>query len=206
MNHIKQSYNLSGKLSIVLSSICVVHCLATPVILITLPAVSMFFSETIEQFIVLSVIPMSLVGFIPTWLRHKDYRLLGFYTFSIILIVFSQFLLHVSHDALIQGNIPAAAWLRVGFTFAGVFILAWTVFNNNRHTHYCTHPNHHQDKARPRPDAPLTSDLKSDLSPDSDNYRNERSTGRKEVFIMHHNPEEEQEVKDQSTSKKRSIP
>ncbi len=128
--------------------------MATPLVLLLLPAISTFFSETIEQILVISVVPISLAGFAPTWLRHKDYRLLGLYVTSLVLILFSQFFLHVSHDQISGGSVPAMAWVRTSVTFAGALLLAWTVFRNNRHTHYCTHPHHHQDEARPRPETP----------------------------------------------------
>lgn len=141
-----------GNISIALSSLCVLHCLATPFILVLIPAISTFFSETAERILVLSIVPLSLIGFLPTWLRHKDYRLLTAYIVSIILILSSQFFLHIQHDVIESGSVPAVAWLRSTISITGALILAWAVFKNNRHTHYCTHPHHHQDKARPRPD------------------------------------------------------
>ncbi len=142
-----------SKLSILLSSLCVLHCLATPIVLVLLPAIATFFSETFEQILVLSVVPFSLAGFLPTWLRHKDNKLLVIYILSISLILISQFVLHVNHLHLTDGTIPAMTWIRTAVTFSGALLLAWVVFRNNRHTHYCTHPHHHQDAARPRPDA-----------------------------------------------------
>ncbi|MDG5766645.1 MerC domain-containing protein [Balneolales bacterium ANBcel1] len=149
--HSTGKITLFGKISIALSSLCVVHCMATPFVLLFLPAISSFFSEQLEQILVLSVVPLSLLGFVPTWLRHKNYRLMALYLLSIGLILFSQFVLHVPHGAA-GGGIHLQAWARIGVTFSGALLLAWVVFRNNRHTHYCTHPHHHQDTARPRPD------------------------------------------------------
>lgn len=153
MRRIPGNYNYFGKLSIIVSSLCIIHCLATPVILLLLPAIATFFSETIEQVIVLSVLPLSLAGFLPTWLRHKNYKLLAIYLLSIILILFSQFVLHIPHELSYDGTASRHSWIKTGVTFTGVLLLAGTIYKNNRHTHYCTHPHHHQDKARPRPDA-----------------------------------------------------
>ncbi|GEM_PF-548330 len=144
--------NIFVKLSIFLSSLCVIHCLATPFVLLLLPALSTLFSETIEIVLVLSVVPLSMAGFLPTWLRHKNNRLMILYVLSIGMILFSQFVLHVSHDHAEHGSISIMNWVRTGVTFSGALLLAWVVFNNNRHTHYCTHPHHHQDTARPMPD------------------------------------------------------
>ena len=139
--------NVISRISIFLSSLCVLHCLATPFILIMLPALSAFFSETVELILVLSVIPLSLAGFFPTWQRHKNYRLLLFYITSIVLLIFSQLFLHVDHNG-INESASYMFWLKNATTFSGALLLGWVVFQNNRHTHYCTHPHHHQDKAR----------------------------------------------------------
>ncbi len=152
--------NIFSKLSIFLSSLCVVHCLATPFVLLLLPAMSTLFSETIEIVLVLSVVPLSMAGFLPTWFRHKNNRLLVLYLTSITLILFSQFVLHVSHDHAEHG-ISLMNWIRTGVTFTGALLLAWVVFQNNRHTHYCTHPHHHQDTARPVPETHSESDMES---------------------------------------------
>ncbi len=143
---------LFARFSIFLSSLCVIHCLATPFVLLVLPAMATFLSETFERILVLSVVPLSLIGFAPTWLRHKNNRLMILYILSISLILFSQFVLHAGHEHAAGESASLMGWLRAGTTFSGALLLAWVVFQNNRHTHYCTHPNHHQDTARLRPD------------------------------------------------------
>ena len=152
MNFLKNNINFS-KLTIYLSSICVVHCMATPFVIILLPAIATFFTKTIENILVLSVIPLSLVGFIPTWLRHKNYRLLYLYILSIALILFSQFVLHVHHGHAAGDTIPLITWARMGVMITGAILLAGVVFKNNRHTHYCTHCDHHQKTVPPGTDA-----------------------------------------------------
>lgn len=152
MSSLQRRYDFFAKISIALSSLCVIHCLATPLILVLLPAISTFFSESMEQILVLSVVPLSFIGFVPTWLRHKNFILMFTYIASIFLILFSQFFLHVDHGQLHGGDLPFGVWFKTGVTFAGALLLAWTVYQNNRHTHYCTHPHHQKDTPRPRPD------------------------------------------------------
>lgn len=142
MTHSRPEGNVISRISIFLSSLCVLHCLATPFILVMLPALSAFFSETVELVLVLSVIPISLVGFIPTWQRHKNYRLLLLYVASIILLIFSQLFLHEEHNGIIE-SASYMFWLKNATTFSGALLLGWVVFQNNRHTHFCTHPHHH---------------------------------------------------------------
>ncbi len=144
---------LFGKLTLFLSSVCVIHCMATPAVLIFLPAVSAFFSETIEQILVLSILPLSLLGFLPSWLRHRDYRLLALYISGIFMILFSQFFLHVHHEHGAVGSLSLLAWARVGVTFSGALSLASSIFINNRHTHYCTHPDHDREVNHTEPES-----------------------------------------------------
>lgn len=131
---------------------CVFHCMATPFVLLLLPALSTFFTETMEYILVLGVVPLSMAGFLPTWLRHKNNRLMILYIISIVLILFSQFVLHTGHEYPDYGSMTLTNWTRTFVTFTGALILAWVVFHNNLHTHYCTHPHHHQYKARPLPE------------------------------------------------------
>ncbi|MDI6400880.1 MerC domain-containing protein [Balneolaceae bacterium ANBcel3] len=145
----KSTFTFLGKASVFLSSLCVLHCMATPFILLFLPAISVFFSTTLEHILVLSVVPLSLAGFVPTWLHHKNYRLLVMYILSVSLILFSQFVLHAGHSSH-----DSIDWLSTSVTFTGALLLAVSVFQNNRHTHHCTHPGHH--KTTPNPgDKPL---------------------------------------------------
>lgn len=131
-----------SRISIFLSSLCIVHCLATPFILLLLPTLSTFFSETLERILILLVIPLSLVGFMPRWLAHKNYANLLIYVFSVLLILFSQFILHSSHSHEAYASLAHLPWAGTAVTFTGAFMLAWVVYKNNRHTHSCSHPHH----------------------------------------------------------------
>lgn len=132
-----------ARASLILSSICVVHCLATPFVLLLLPALSTFFSETIERIIVLMVVPVSFFGFFPRWMRHRQYHLLILYVISLSLILVSQFHLHGDHAEPGAHADPGHYWVSSAVMIAGAVLLAWVVFRNNRHTHFCTNPDHH---------------------------------------------------------------
>jgi lysylphosphatidylglycerol synthetase-like protein (DUF2156 family) len=136
-----------GRMSIFLSSLCIVHCLATPFILVLLPTLSTFFSETLERILILLVIPLSLVGFLPRWLSHRNYASLLLYSISILLILFSQFVLHSGHSHDASAGLAHLPWAGTTVTFTGAFLLAWVVYRNNRHTHTCTHPHHRKCQA-----------------------------------------------------------
>jgi carbon starvation protein CstA len=66
--------NASDKLAIGLSFMCVLHCLALPLILILLPTVSGLLALNNEEFhlwLVFAVIPISLFAVLSGYLHHK---------------------------------------------------------------------------------------------------------------------------------------
>ncbi|MFU8860205.1 MAG: MerC domain-containing protein [Cyclonatronaceae bacterium] len=139
---------LFRRLSILLSSVCLAHCLAMPLVILMIPAMAHFFSETVETLIVLSILPISLVAFLPVWNRHRNYPLLKVFIASLVLILGSQFIFH--NDFIIISNTPVfstgsfvMAFFSVFIMLAGTLGLAYSLYKVNRHTHVCKNPDHH---------------------------------------------------------------
>lgn len=126
---------LLSRLSIFLSSLCVIHCLSVPVVIILLPAMSGFFSSTLETVFILSVVPISAFGFFPKWLHHKNYGLLISYFSAVTLMLVSHFGFH--HFGF-HNHLTESFLLIIGAAVLGV-----TIYRNNRHTHVCKNPYHH---------------------------------------------------------------
>ncbi|MCH8557299.1 MAG: MerC domain-containing protein [Balneolia bacterium] len=132
-----------SKLSIVLSSACIIHCLSFPIIILLLPALAQFFSSTFETILVLSIIPLSAIGFLPTWRKHKNMRYLYIYLGSLILMLVGQFAFTHSHD-MVSANFASMEHLAEIFLITlGAIGLAWVIYKNNKHTHVCKNPHHH---------------------------------------------------------------
>jgi len=134
--------HLFSKISIVLSSVCIVHCLSFPILILALPTMAQFMSSTVELIIILSVIPISAVGFIPTWVKHKNKRLLYIYLGSLVLLLLGQFAISHSHES---GGVNMASLEYVFETLlllGGAFGMAWVIYKNNKHTHVCRNPHH----------------------------------------------------------------
>jgi hypothetical protein len=148
----KVSAPLISRISVYLSGLCVIHCLATPVLIVMLPAMSTFFSTTIETMLVLSVLPLSAVGFVPTWKKHRNNRLMAYYLTGIAIMLGTHLGFHYTGlETLIVGHnhegIHDHAHLGISLTesslmILGATILAWAIWKNNRHTHSCKNPNH----------------------------------------------------------------
>lgn len=137
-----------SKSSLLLSSVCVIHCLSVPFVLVMLPVFADFFTETLERWLVLSILPLSIAGFVPTWLKHKNLSRLAQFVASLGIIVIAQFYFHSGHD-IYQASFDffasqdAIKALKKPFlTFLGALGLAWVTYKNNRHTHVCENKNH----------------------------------------------------------------
>jgi len=138
--------NVLSKASITLSSLCLIHCLAMPFVILLLPAISQFMSETVETVLILAVIPISAIAFVPTWLKHRNFRLGGIFLFGLTVILIGQFGMNHHHDFMSSSSQHEAILGFLGRTtvlMIGVFSLAWATYKNNKHTHVCKNPHHH---------------------------------------------------------------
>lgn len=142
------SLNSAKKLSYIFSSICLVHCLTMPFIILLIPAFSHFMNDTVELILIVSIIPISLYAFVPTWLNHRNMLLGSLFTAGLVLILFSQFgmvHLHVLELSQIFSNSDNTLtyFSRSIVMITGVFLVAFSVYKNNKHTHICVNPHHH---------------------------------------------------------------
>jgi hypothetical protein len=119
-----------------------------PFIILLLPTLSAFVGETVEMALIIAIIPVSLIGFIPTWLKHKNFRLFGIFVTGLLFILMSQFFIAHHHDValsavLSSGNDTVTFFARLATMIVGVSLLAYATYRNNKHTHVCSNPHHH---------------------------------------------------------------
>lgn len=130
---------LLDKLTFSLSSLCIVHCLSLPLVIVFLPAIGTFFTETIELIFIISIIPISISGFLPVWLRHRTSKRLVEFLAGLSLLIISQFALHQRvdfHTFLIESS------LLTMISIIGTVLMAYAIYKNRRHTHVCRNPAH----------------------------------------------------------------
>jgi hypothetical protein len=119
-----------------------------PFVILLLPSFSAFFTDTLETILLLSVIPVSLYAFIPTWNKHRNLTLISVFISGLILVLFAQFGLQHEHYSTLNQYASATmsnplVLLRLVMLFGGVLLLSTSVYKNNKHTHVCHHPHHH---------------------------------------------------------------
>lgn len=123
------------------SGLCVIHCLSTPLVLLLLPAFAPMFSTTIEALLILAMVPLAFFAFLPSWLKHRNTRLLIFFLTGVCAILCSQFFFHPSHNST-ETDLALIA-VRSGLMMMGAVLMAYSIYKNRRHTHVCTVPDHH---------------------------------------------------------------
>jgi uncharacterized membrane protein YfcA len=119
-----------------------------PFVIILLPAFSAFFTDTLETILLLSVIPISLYAFLPTWSKHRNVFLAVLFTVGLAMVLFAQFGIKHFHYISIEQFFSALTsdplvLTRIGLLITGVILLSISVYKNNRHTHVCHNPHHH---------------------------------------------------------------
>ena len=130
--------NTPQKISIWLSSLCLIHCLITPFIIILLPSVSGFFSGWVEALLIFAVVPISSVAFFPIWVKHKNKtRLVEFLAGISIVLLVQLFYHNLDHSGFHFDQIVETIFMVVG-----TGLIAYATYKNRRHTHTCSVPNH----------------------------------------------------------------
>lgn len=78
----------ADRVGIWLSSLCLIHCMLTPLILLGLPALSLFkFSESLHQALAVVLPVIALVAFIPGYRHHRRTNILWLAASGLMLIV-----------------------------------------------------------------------------------------------------------------------
>lgn len=126
------------KLSLWLSSLCLIHCLITPFVILLLPSVSGFFSGWIELTLVLGIFPVSMIAFFPIWIKHKNINRLMEFIAGLILVAVAQVIVY-SHE---HGSFSVEGILEMALMISGTLLIAYATYKNRRHTHHCHNPHH----------------------------------------------------------------
>jgi hypothetical protein len=90
-------------LGIVASSLCVVHCLAMPVLLLALPSMTAQMLESDYTHVVLAgaVTAFCILAIVPGYMRHSNKSVLALMLAGLSLVLTATFCLHLlGHDGL----------------------------------------------------------------------------------------------------------
>ena len=110
------------KTGIMLSGICLLHCLTLPLVIALLPFVGAFGGGHFHAQVLLVVVPVSLAAFMPGFRRHGSKRVIAWGTIGIALLFFGATIAHDSYGIVADR----------AFTIGGALMLAAAHFFNSR--------------------------------------------------------------------------
>jgi hypothetical protein len=117
------------RIAIGLSAICIVHCLAIPLLVALLPVAAISFgdSQHFHGLMLWLVVPTSFVGFLLGYRVHRRTGLLALAAFAIAVL----------GAAAVYGHSAWAEWLEIPVTVAGSLMLAAAHWMNFRAVRLC---------------------------------------------------------------------
>lgn len=126
------------QIAIALSAICIVHCLAVPVLIAVLPiaAVSFGNSEHFHGLMLWLVVPTSFFGFLMGYRLHRRAGLVALGFVGVVILA----------AAAVWGHAAWPEWLEVLVSVAGSLLLASAHWQNFRAVRRC---HRHRQFARP---------------------------------------------------------
>ena len=106
------------KIAIGLSSVCAVHCLLLPIILILLPTLgtSVFGDEIFHQWLLIAVIPTSLIALTMGCRQHKNLSVMIFGLLGLAILIPTAFF---GHELLGEAGEKIASVLGAAFIALG---------------------------------------------------------------------------------------
>jgi uncharacterized membrane protein YfcA len=93
---VKPASTTFDKLAIGLSTVCAVHCLLLPILLVALPAVAAtsLGDESFHQWMLVAVLPTSLIALFTGCRRHRNNRVLSMGILGLAVLTITAFLGH----------------------------------------------------------------------------------------------------------------
>lgn len=120
-SHVKTS-GFWDKAAVILSGLCLVHCLALPVFVAVMPFLSELGSGHLHAQLLLVVIPISVFAFTIGFRRHRSWTIVGFGALGMLVLAFGGTYVHSRYGVAADR----------AMTVAGSAILAIAHFFNSR--------------------------------------------------------------------------
>lgn len=113
---------LLDRTAIFMSGVCLLHCLALPLMIIALPLPGLASGEHFHAQVLAIVIPVSMVAIALGFRRHGDRRILVWAALGMLLLIIGGTLIHASFGIVADTIV----------TIAGGIVLAATHYVNSR--------------------------------------------------------------------------
>ncbi len=108
--------------AIALSSLCLIHCLLLPVVIVALPLIAQFAQTHFHVQMLIVVVPVSMIAFVLAYRRHGNKAIIGWGIAGIVIMFVGGTIAHTNYGILADTLL----------TMAGAIILATSHYLNNR--------------------------------------------------------------------------
>ena len=113
-------------LSIWLSGVCLIHCLALPLITISIPLIDKFFNKHYHEIMLFIIIPVSFAALYRGFKNHRKAPIVFTGFIGAFLIIIGATIIHEQYGGFTESL----------FTVTGSLVLALSHFNNSRMSHH----------------------------------------------------------------------
>jgi hypothetical protein len=113
--------------AVMLSGLCVLHCLALPFLLVSLPAISAYSEGHLHAQMLVLALPVSVIALAFGFRRHGSRYIIGFGILGMLLLVIGGTVAH-SRYGLVADR---------AFSISGALVLAVSHYFNSRRVRHC---------------------------------------------------------------------
>ena len=126
MTHTNNKTKKLDNISIYISGFCLIHCLAFPVLSVSIPVYGLFKENHFHEILLFFIIPISSFALYQGFKNHKNRRVISVGIIGGFLVFLGTTTLHNQSNPTFELTITAI----------GSILLALAHFNNNRISHY----------------------------------------------------------------------
>jgi hypothetical protein len=127
VNSALKSAAVLDRAAVMLSGLCLLHCLALPFLLVSLPALSALSEGHLHAQMLLVAIPVSVVALSFGFRRHGSWYVLAFGVLGMLLLIVGGTFVHSNYGLVADRT----------FSIAGALVLAVTHYFNSRLVRHC---------------------------------------------------------------------
>lgn len=90
-------YGFWDRVGVALSLLCLLHCIATPLIILSLPILARYYlaNPIFHLFLAIMIVPVGLWSFVKGFKHHRSYRPLALGVPGMALVALTPYLVHV---------------------------------------------------------------------------------------------------------------
>jgi hypothetical protein len=125
MTDINNKTKKLDNISIYISGFCLIHCLAFPILSVSIPIYGIFKGNHFHEILLFSIIPISSIVLYRGFKNYKNRRIISVGVIGGILVFLGATVLHSQTKSIYE----------LAITIICSLLLAFTHFNNNRISH-----------------------------------------------------------------------